>query len=114
MYENGNGYHMKKIYVVKYNNQEADVYDEDQGPPSWPYVDAFEAEQHIAELEKELSTLKELARPVCEWFLKSKEYFPVEFSSESPVLSIIGVLGQDPYIVVTGKELEALCREVLK
>ena len=42
---------MKTIWVVQYNDGTADVFDEDQGPPSWPYVDAFEAKQRIAELE---------------------------------------------------------------
>lgn len=41
---------MKTIWVVQYNDGTADVFDEDQGPPSWPYVDAFEAKERIAEL----------------------------------------------------------------
>ena len=57
---------MKKIFVLRYNNWTADVWDEDQGAPSWPYVDAFEAEKRITELERELADLREKVRPVCE------------------------------------------------
>jgi len=45
---------MKTIWVVQYNNGTADVYDSEQGAPALPYIDAFEVQNRIAELEAEV------------------------------------------------------------
>lgn len=41
---------MKKIWVLRYNDGTADVWDEEKSPPSWPYVDAFDVEGALKEL----------------------------------------------------------------
>jgi hypothetical protein len=46
---------MKTIWLVRYNNGQADVFDEEQSAPAWPYIDAFEAEARIKELESFVS-----------------------------------------------------------
>jgi len=51
---------MKKIWVCQYNNGEADVWETDQGPPSYPYVDAFESEEKIKSLQDDIETLRSL------------------------------------------------------
>ena len=42
---------MKKIWVVQYNDGTANVYDSEQEAPALPYIDAFEVQNRIAELE---------------------------------------------------------------
>ena len=48
---------MKKIWVVQYNDGTADVWDEEQGPPSWPYIDAFDVENALKELHSDYAAL---------------------------------------------------------
>lgn len=49
---------MKKIWVLRYNDGTADVWDEEKGPPSWPYVDAFAADDAIKELHSDYADLR--------------------------------------------------------
>ena len=56
---------MKKIWVVQYNNGDADIYDTEQVAPAYPYVDAFEAEARIKELKKEIKKLKSIILSSC-------------------------------------------------
>jgi len=52
---------MKKIWVVQYNDGTADIVDDDPDvnfvAPSWPYVDAFEAETEIKRLRNVLHSI---------------------------------------------------------
>ena len=48
---------MKTIWVVQYNDGTADVFDSEQGAPALPYIDAFEVQNRITELEGALATL---------------------------------------------------------
>ena len=43
---------MKTIWVVQYNDGTADVFDSEQGAPALPYIDAFEVQNRIGELEE--------------------------------------------------------------
>ena len=49
---------MKKIWVTRYNDGSADVWDEEKGPPSWPYIDAFDVENNLKNLQSELDALR--------------------------------------------------------
>lgn len=51
---------MKTVWLVRYNNGQADVFDEEQPAPAWPYVDAFESEETIKELEDEITEVKKM------------------------------------------------------
>ena len=48
---------MKKIWVLRYNDGTADVWDEEKGPPSWPYVDAFDVEGALKELHSDYAAI---------------------------------------------------------
>ena len=50
---------MKKIWVIQYEDGTADVYDTPQPPPAYPYVDAFECEERLAEIQTVLDKLLE-------------------------------------------------------
>ena len=49
---------MKKIWLLRYNDGTADVWDEDHGPPSWPYIDAFDVEDALKESNSDYSALR--------------------------------------------------------
>ena len=57
---------MKTIWVVQYRDGTADVFDSEQGAPALPYIDAYEVQERIAELEAQLvdanKTIKALSR----------------------------------------------------
>ena len=53
----GGVWKMKKIWLLRYNNGTADVWDEEKGPPSWPYIDAFDVEDALKEFHSDYATL---------------------------------------------------------
>ena len=54
----GGVWKMKKIWLLRYNNGTADVWDEEKGPPSWPYIDAFDVEDALKESDSDYSALR--------------------------------------------------------
>ncbi len=53
---------MKTIWVVQYNDGTADVFNSEQGAPALPYIDAFEVQNRITELEGALEAIAKYAR----------------------------------------------------
>ena len=83
---------MRKIWVLRYNNGTADVWDEDQGPPSWPYIDAFDVEEEIKELKSDYDELCERVA----WMLEciDTEYPAVNYSNKAAIRRKMNACGE--------------------
>ena len=69
---------MKTIWVIQYNDGTADVFDSEQGAPALPYIDAFEVQNRIAELERSVASYERLLDTAFDDFLQCGDNWEVK------------------------------------
>ena len=76
---------MKKIWVLRYNDGSADVWDEEKGPPSWPYIDAFDVEDALKELHSDYTALLARHNALEEALREIRDYDAYKHPDESVI-----------------------------
>jgi len=60
---------MKKIWVIQYNDGISEVYDTPQPAPAYPYVDAFEYQKRMDEIDRQKKRIKQLETTLKTWLI---------------------------------------------